>query len=721
MKPGPKKSAFKKKMLRVAKETESTIYTRYLEPESILVVNNNPDDKDLKPIEIPVPLAEDVTKVTGYGKPAVAQFFVRHADLYPGPYKRLMALQKKCDTVSECIETLRKNPDQWEEEIDYIQREWDFRMRGYHFFNMGRPTYITGTHWLYLNHWYAGKYHPDYRSRDRKFYLFADFVEKDPLACGFNYPKFRREGATSKTSCLMYDIITKERGVHGGIQSKDDKSAENVFQKHIVQSWKKMPFWFRPLHDGRSEPKKSLNFFAPGKSSGEGTAAGFIDSLESWIDFEASTAGAYDGTKLRFHYGDEVGKTKEVDIYERHLIVRPCVTEGNKYIGLIINTSTVGDMEKGGGDSFKKLCKNSHYESRNDNGETLTGLYNFFIPSYDGFSGTDPKTGKPFTNRYGDSDEKATKEYLLRRRNALLEAGDIEGYVEEVRQFPLTFAECFTKSSRQANFNTQILADRLAEFQFGNPHKVTGNFEWTDGRDSKVIWIPSKTGRFTASYLLPEGFSGRQVVERGVRVPGNRHRFIAGGDPFKQNETKTNVRSDGAGAVYMKFDPAIDDPNGDPKLWKTDRFVCTYSNRTRTTDEYAEDMLKMCVYYGCEMYPEVNVDLLWKHFRERGYSGYLYYSVDAKTGKYNKTPGESTNTKIIQTIYAEWYNYIERNGMRELHDELLEQCRDIEDDMGPYDLFVAGGYALMGARRQESAPSQVKDVKAFHRKFTYSS
>jgi len=33
--------------------------------------------------------------------------------------------------------------------------------------------------------------------------------------------------------------------------------------------------------------------------------------------------------------------------------------------------------------------------------------------------------------------------------------------------------------------------------------------------------------------------------------------------------------------------------------------------------------------------------------------------------------------------------------MNERHDELLEQCKEIEDDMGDYDLFVAGGYALM--------------------------
>lgn len=709
--------------LKTARETGKKFYDEYLPPDKVLVVNNNPDDRDLKPIEIPLPVPDDVTKIDGYGEVGVHQYFKTHAELYPKPYRRLMDLQKKCDTVDQCVETIRNNPGEYVEEIEYIQREWEYRLNGYWFFNNKRPTFISGAHWLYLNHWYAGKGHPNYRSRDRKFFLFADFVEKDPKCCGFNYPKFRREGATSKTSCFLYNIISKEKAVHGGIQSKDDDSAKNVFHKHVVQSWKKMAFWFKPVQDGQSDPKSSLNFFAPSRTTGAGSAANVKESLESWIDFGASTEGHYDGTKLRFHYGDESGKSSKINIYTRHNIVKPCVTEGNEFIGIIVNTSTVGDMESGGGDEFKKLCKQSDYHNRNDNGETITGLYNLFIPSYDGFSGKDPITGKYFINKYGESDEKSAKEYLLRRRKALLDSGDIDGYVEEVRQYPLTFAECFTKSSLQANFNTQIITDRLTEFQFGNDFKARGNFEWLNGKDSEVIWMPDpKNGKFFASYLLPSQFANRKMMEGGVTVPGNRHRFVAGGDPFKYNDVKNNdKKSDGAGAVFMKYDPAIDNPNGDQKDWITDRFVCTYSNRPKTTDEYAEDMLKMCVYYGCEMFPEINVPLIWDHFRERGYKGYLYYQTDAKTGRYSSQPGANTGTKVQQMIYSAWYNHIERNGKREVHDELLIQCRDIEDDMGPFDLFVAGGYALMAASKQEKTPTENKDIKSFHRKFTYSS
>lgn len=692
----------------------------YKDPETVLVVNNNPDDKDLLPIEIKLPSPKNLSELNGWGDPAPNQFFRRHADIYPDTARSLRSLQKRFATVEECTKHLKSNPEKYSEEIAYIQREWEWRMNGYWFMNCGRPTFISGPHWLYLNHWFAGAHRPHYRSRDRKFFHFYDFVKKDPKCCGFNYPKFRREGATSKTSCILYHEVSTKRSAHGGIQSKDDQSAQRVFQKEVVRCWKKLPFWFKPIQDGYSDPKGSLNFFAPSKNTTSGTASNFEDSLESWIDYGASTEEYYDGDKLVFHYGDETGKASRVNVYERHTIVRPSVTEGNQYIGTIVNTSTVGEMEGGGGKNFKKLCKHSNFHDRDENGETITGLYNLFIPSYDGFSGKDPDTGKPFINKFGDSDEEATKRYLLRKRDAKLKAGDIEGYIEEVRMFPLTFAECFTKSSKVSNFNMQIITDRLQEFQFGNEYIVTGNFEWVNGQDSQVMWVPSKTGRWKTSYVIPHASANRSVMENGVMVPGNRHRFIAGGDPFKVDSPDGDKKSDGAGCVFWKFDPSVDHPSADRSTWKSERFVCTYSNRPKTKEEYGEDMIKMCVYYGCEMYPEVNVPFLWEHFKKRGYIGYLYYSIDLKTGRFNKTPGSSTNEKVKDAIFSEWMSHIEINGSRELHDELLEQCGEIEDDMGPFDLFVAGGYALMGARRQEQAPSQIKSIKSFHRKFTYS-
>jgi hypothetical protein len=167
---------------------------------------------------------------------------------------------------------------------------------------------------------------------------------------------------------------------------------------------------------------------------------------------------------------------------------------------------------------------------------------------------------------------------------------------------------------------------------------------------------------------------------------------VAGGDPFKFNVTEGNRKSKGGGAVVRKG--KIKD--GDFSMKR--KFVCTYSNRTYNKYGYAEDMLMMCVYFGVSMFPEINVDLLWDYFEQRGYEGFLLYRVDPKTFQQQKTPGANTNEKIKQEIFTEYMNFIEFEAVEENHIELLEECRDIggPEEMTDYDLFSAGGYALLG-------------------------
>ena len=40
-------------------------------------------------------------------------------------------------------------------------------------------------------------------------------------------------------------------------------------------------------------------------------------------------------------------------------------------------------------------------------------------------------------------------------------------------------------------------------------------------------------------------------------------------------------------------------------------------------EEYGDDMIKMCVYWGCPMFPETNVPFVREHFEKNGYSGML--------------------------------------------------------------------------------------------------
>ena len=155
--------------------------------------------------------------------------------------------------------------------------------------------------------------------------------------------------------------------------------------------------------------------------------------------------------------------------------------------------------------------------------------------------------------------------------------------------------------------------------------------------------------------------------------------------------------------------------------WTTNRFICTYQHRSREKYEYCEDMLLMSLYYGFQMVTEVNVPAVWEHFDDRGYPGYLFYTTDPATGKMNIRPGVYTTGPVKEDIFTEYHSHIENHGHREVHDKLLEQCYEIEDDMGPYDMFAAGGMALIGAKSKffNKEVDDSTDAGEYFPEFTY--
>jgi hypothetical protein len=225
---------------------------------------------------------------------------------------------------------------------------------------------------------------------------------------------------------------------------------------------------------------------------------------------------------------------------------------------------------------------------------------------------------------------------------------------------------------------------------------AVGNFVWKENiRDSKVIFVANPQGKFRVSHQLNDNESNLKFWsdDEDCWKPGNAQWGVAGGDPFKFNITKGNRKSKGGGAVVKKG--VIKD--GD--FARKRKFACTYAQRTYDKDIFGEDMLMMCLYYGVPMFPEIDVPFLWDYFFQRGWEGYLLYKVDPKTFKVNVTPGDTAN-KTKQDIFTEWMTWIENEADEENHIEVLEECRDIDgpEDMTNYDLFTAGGYALLGTR-----------------------
>ena len=60
----------------------------------------------------------------------------------------------------------------------FINKEFDRRKEGVWFMNNGKPTYITGEHYYYLNWCKLDIGYPEYRDRDRRFFIFWEICKK---------------------------------------------------------------------------------------------------------------------------------------------------------------------------------------------------------------------------------------------------------------------------------------------------------------------------------------------------------------------------------------------------------------------------------------------------------------------------------------------------------------------------------------------------------------
>ena len=94
---------------------------------------------------------------------------------------------------------------QW---YDYIDEEFKRREEGFWFDNKGTPTYITGTHYMYLQWSKIDVGAPDFREANRLFYIFWEACKADKRCYGMCYLKNRRSGFSFMSSAETVNQAT---------------------------------------------------------------------------------------------------------------------------------------------------------------------------------------------------------------------------------------------------------------------------------------------------------------------------------------------------------------------------------------------------------------------------------------------------------------------------------------------------------------------------------
>ncbi len=627
-----------------------------------------------------------------------------------------------------------KYPDNFKEKwYDYIDKEFERREEGFWFNNKNNPTYITGSHYMYLRWTKIDVGQPNFRESNRLFFIFWEACKADSRSYGMCYLKNRRSGFSFMSSSELVHLATTSKDSRYGILSKTGSDAKKMFTDKVVPISLNYPFFFKPIQDGMDRPKTELAYRVPAskltrKKLDANESIKELEGLDTTIDWKNTGDNSYDGEKLKLLAHDESGKWERPDnILNNWRVTKTCLRLGSRVIGKCMMGSTSNSIEKGGG-NFKKLYSDSNVKKRNRNGQTKSGLYSLFIPMEWNYEGFIDIYGHPvfdvpekeIEGPFGDIIDQGVIEHWTNEVDGL--KSDPDGLNEYYRQFPRTESHACTDESDQSLFNLQKLYQQIDYNDSLIKDRVVtrGSFSWNNGiKDTTVIFTPNNSGRFYVSWTPNKNLQNNYYFKNGIKYPGNDHMGAFGCDSYDISGTVGGGGSNGALHGMTKFH--MDEG-------PTNHFFLEYIARPQTAEIFFEDVLMACVFYGMPILIENNKPRLLYHFKNRGYRGYSMNRPDRQYNKLSKTEKElggmpNSSEDIKQAHAAAIESYIEKHvgfdlsGAFRAEDEigsmyftrtLTDWARFNINNRTKFDASISSGLAIMATQKNLYQPIKKK-------------
>jgi hypothetical protein len=329
-----------------------------------------------------------------------------------------------------------------------------------------------------------------------------------------------------------------------------------------------------------------------------------------------------------------------------------------------------------------------------------------------------------YFDRYGFPDEERAKAYFINRRKKLEEEGKTRDLSSFKRKKPMTFKEAFAADGKDSLYDAEILNIQLEDIMWRNDLTERGNLEWYEGHrlwiekkvdnvpklvPNRLIWVSNPNGRFEkVKGWLPK--EPNAVVDKnGKLVPNNNFANRIGCDPFKYDKTKDKRRSDCAAYNYQMSDPLFPD---DPF---SDMFTLRYVNRTETTREANEDILKMAWWCGCQVLFERNVNHWKQYFQDVDCDGFLMYLPgEDEPGIY--TDGKGTVVQMICNYTSAYINaHIKKVFFKSLIKKDTGWLGFKVEDTQIYDEPMSAGFTLIAVKgrkypRKDERTINIEDI-----------
>ncbi len=615
---------------------------------------------------------------------------------------------------------------------DFIDKEFNRREKGFWFYNNDTPTYLTGTHYMYLQWSKIDVGKPDFREANRLFFIFWEACKADKRCYGMCYLKNRRSGFSFMASGETVNLATISSDSRYGVLSKSGPDAKTMFTDKIVPISVNYPFFFKPIQDGMDRPKTELAYRVPAskftrRKLTTNAQAPELQGLDTTIDWKNTGDNSYDGEKLKLLVHDESGKwEKPNNILNNWRVTKTTLRLGSRIIGKCMMGSTCNALDKGG-NNFKKLYYDSDVTQRNRNGQTRSGLYSLFIPMEWNYEG--------YIDSYGVPVFDTPKDLVKGPDGVLITLGVIDYWQNEVdglkedqdalnefyRQFPRTEEHAFRDEAKSSLFNLTKIYEQIDwNSDIKNTNIITqGNFQWIGGiKDTEVVFSPSKTGRFFVSWVPPRRLQNNVIYKMGKKYPGNEALGSFGCDPYDISGTVDGRGSNGSLHGLTMFSMEDVPPN---------HFFLEYIARPQTAEIFFEDVLMACIFYGMPILIENNKPRILYHFKRRGYRGFSMNRPDKIYNKLSVTEREiggipNSSEDIKQAHAAAIESYIESYiGRREdgTHGDLYFQ-RTLEDwakfdinNRTSHDASISTGLAIMACNKNKYRPNPKLVLKSY--------
>ena len=619
----------------------------------------------------------------------------------------------------------RDYPDDFKEKWEpYIDEQFRRREEGHWFNNKGVGTYVTGTHFMYLQWSKIDVGHPEFREANRLFFIFWEACKADQRCYGMCYLKNRRSGFSFMASGETVNMATISSDARFGILSKSGSDAKKMFTDKVVPISVNYPFFFKPIQDGMDRPKTELAYRIPAsrltrKSIQNKQDQELLEGLDTTIDWKNTGDNSYDGEKLKLLVHDESGKWEKPDnILNNWRVTKTTLRLGSRVIGKCMMGSTSNALDKGG-ENFKKLYNDSDVTKRNRNGQTKSGLYSLFIPMEWNYEGFIDSYGMPVFETpsadcigpHGDVIEVGVIEHWDNEVEGL--KGDQDALNEFYRQFPRTEEHAFRDETKNSIFNLVKIYEQIDYNEDLKSSGVitTGSFNWEHGvKDSKVMFSPNPHGRFKVSWVPKVALQNKQVIKNGIKYQGNEHIGAFGCDSYDISGTTDGQGSKGSLHGLTTFSMEDAPPN---------TFFLEYVARPQTAEMFFEDVLMALVFYGMPLLCENNKPRLLYYLKRRGYRGYsmnrpdkLYNKLSVAEKEIGGIPNSSEDIKQAHAAAIE--TYIQSHvGVKEdgeygtmyFNRTLNDWAKFDINKRTKFDAAISSGLAIMACNRHLYRPN----------------